>query len=51
MIDEILFDEWIEDGNVCKIDEDKYIEQTTQWRIEFTLDELRKFYIKEFLQD
>ena len=39
------------DGNVEKIGEDTYIEQTTQWKKEFTMVELEKFYIKEFIEN
>lgn len=42
------FQEWIDDGNVVKVGEDSYIEQTTQWRKKFTLVELKKFFKKEF---
>lgn len=40
--------DWMEDGNVEKIGEDTYIEQTTQWRKKFTMSELIRFYLKEF---
>ena len=40
--------DWMEDGNVEKIGEDTYIEQTTQWRKKFTMTELIRFYLKEF---
>ena len=40
--------QWMNDGNVEKIDDNTYLEQTTQWRTKFTLKELIKFYIKEF---
>ena len=46
MYEEIL--EWMKDGNVERIADNTYIEQTTQWRRKFTLEELIKFYIKEF---
>jgi len=46
MYEEIL--EWMRDGNVERIADNTYIEQTTQWRRKFTLEELIKFYIKEF---
>jgi hypothetical protein len=48
---EVQFNEWAEDGNVSKIDENKYLEHTTQWRKEFTLDELKAFFKREFLSD
>jgi hypothetical protein len=44
------FIEWMNDGNVVKTGEDEYIEQTTQWKKKFTLDELKRFYKREFLQ-
>jgi len=42
------FKEWMDDGNVEKIGENSYVEQTTQWRKTFTMLELIEFYIKEF---
>ena len=46
MTEEILH--WMKDGNVERLSYDTYIEHTTQWRTKFTLQELIKFYIKEF---
>jgi|TARA_B110000908_G_C10142041_1_gene397246 hypothetical protein len=46
-----IFMEWVNDGNVEKIDTDKYVEQTTQWKKIFTWKELKEFYIKEFIED
>ena len=46
MYEEIL--EWMRDGNVERTADNTYIEQTTQWKKKFTLEELIKFYIKEF---
>jgi len=46
MYEEIL--EWMKDGNVERVSDNTYIEQTTQWKKKFTLEELIKFYIKEF---
>jgi len=46
MYEEIL--DWMKDGNVERISGNTYIEQTTQWKKKFTLEELIKFYIKEF---
>jgi hypothetical protein len=46
MYEEIL--EWMRDGNVEREGDNTYIEQTTQWKKKFTLEELIKFYIKEF---
>lgn len=48
---ETQFKEWMEDGNVSKIDDNTYLEQTTQWRKEFTLDELKAFFKREYLSD
>ena len=42
------FKDWMEDGNVEKIGENTYIEQTTQWRKKFTEEELVRFFLKEF---
>ena len=39
---------WMDDGNVEKIGENTYIEQTTQWRKKFTGVELVRFFLKEF---
>lgn len=45
------FQEWIKDGNVHKF-EDGYSTQDAQWRNRLKgLDELRKYYRKEFLSD
>ena len=46
MYEEIL--KWMKDGNVERIADNAYIEQTTQWKKKFTLEELIKFYIREF---
>ena len=51
MVDVGLMIHWMNDGNVEKIGEDTYIEQTTQWKKEFTMVELEKFYIKEFIEN
>ena len=48
MVDVELIITWIADGNVEKIGEDTYVEQTTQWRKKFTMEELMEFYLKEF---
>jgi hypothetical protein len=45
------FDEWILDGNAHKNQSGKWTEQTTQWKKEFTLPELKTFFFKEFLAD
>jgi len=49
MVDVGMMIHWINDGNVEKIGEDVYVEQTTQWRKEFTMKELEKFYMREFI--
>ena len=51
MVDVGMMIHWMNDGNVEKIGEDTYIEQTTQWKKEFTMVELEKFYIKEFIEN
>lgn len=43
-----LFQKWFEE-NALKIGPDKYVEQLTQHQKEFTLQELKTFYIKEYL--
>lgn len=48
MVDVELIITWIADGNVERIGEDTYVEQTTQWRKKFTMEELMEFYLKEF---
>ena len=42
--------DWINDGNVVKIGNDAYIEQTSQWKRVFTKKELIEFFIREFLE-
>ena len=42
------FKEWMDDGNVEKLGDNVYVEQTTQWKKKFTLVELVAFYIKEY---
>ena len=42
------FKEWMDDGNVEKLGNNVYVEQTTQWKKKFTLTELVAFYIKEY---
>ncbi len=39
---------WMDDGNVEKIDENTYVEHTTQWKKEFSREELVRFFLKEF---
>jgi len=48
---ETQFKEWVEDGNVAKIDDNTYLEQTTQWTKKFTLDELKTFFKREYLSN
>lgn len=49
--DEFL--QWMNEdqGNVIKLEADKYIEQCTQWKREFTYTELFNYFIKEFTQN
>lgn len=44
-----LFNEWFVQGNAFKVAPDQYIEQSTQWKVKFTLLELREFFKKEYL--
>lgn len=43
------FQKWMADGNVVKTGEDTYLEQCTQWKREFTLQELHAYFMKEFI--
>ena len=43
------FKKWMKEGNVEKVGADLYTEQTTQWKKQFTLSELKKFFIKEYI--
>jgi hypothetical protein len=43
------FNEWIADDNAIKIGDDIWIEQTTQYSKQFTTDELKQFFKKEYL--
>jgi len=42
------FHAWKNDGNVVKVSENQYKEQTTQWKKLFTIEELKAFFIREF---
>lgn len=42
------FETWLQSDNVVKVGEDKYKEQTTQWKKEFTRFQLKQFFIREF---
>ena len=42
------YGQWINGGDVEKIGEDTYIEQTTQWSKKFTEDELMQFFVREY---
>lgn len=42
------FENWMNDGNVVQVGEDTYLEQTTQWRKQFTLTALKEFYQEEY---
>lgn len=44
---EIMID-WIEEGNAEQLSNGNYIEQSSQWKIEFTKQELIDFFIREF---
>jgi hypothetical protein len=45
------FNEWTADGNASKIDDNLWLEQTTQWSKQFTTDELKEFFKREYLSD
>ena len=44
-----LFKEWIADGNAVENEKGVWLEQTTQYRVKFTYEELQKFFKNEFL--
>lgn len=45
------FEEWAkpEAGNVNKVGDNKYTEQTTQWRKTFTREQLITFFVREYM--
>ena len=43
------FQLWIKCGNAFQIRNGVWVEQTTQYDKEFTFEELKKFFIKEYL--
>ena len=43
------FEAWIDDGNAYEKAPGIWVEQTTQYRKEFTLDELKLFFKQEYL--
>jgi hypothetical protein len=45
------FNQWFNDGNAVKVGANKYVEQSTQYRKYFTLEELITFYKKEYLNN
>ena len=45
------FDYWIEDGNVIKNSDGTYSTQDAQYRNKLTLDELKRYFVKEYLSD
>lgn len=42
------FNSWIKKGNAVQIKPNVYLEQTTQYKQEFTLPELQRFFKREF---
>lgn len=49
LIIENQFLKWIAEGNAYNVDEDTYKTQQTLHRGEFTYEELKSFFIKEFI--
>jgi len=45
------FDYWIEDGNARKNADGTYSTQDAQYRNKLTLDELKRYFVKEYLPD
>ncbi len=44
------FEAWIEDGNAMEVESGVWVEQSTQYRKKFTLEELKLFFKLEYLQ-
>jgi len=44
-----LFKEWIADGNAVETEKGVWLEQTTQYRVKFTYEELQNYFKKEYL--
>lgn len=40
--------DWMKDGNAVRVSNDRYLEQTSQWKRIFTKQELIKFFNREF---
>ena len=47
----IAFADWIADGNAVQLNDGLWVEQTTQYRVKFTFEELQKFFKKEYNPD
>ena len=45
------FQSWINDGNAFETRQGVWVEQTTQWRKEFTLASLKAFFTNEYLNN
>tara|TARA_R110002167_G_C12417797_1_gene628556 strand:- start:249 stop:515 length:267 start_codon:yes stop_codon:yes gene_type:complete len=43
--------EYIKEGNAFEVSENVYLEQTTQYRTKFTLNQLKEFYYNEYLKN
>lgn len=43
------FEMWLSSDNVVKIEDNLYVEQSSQYRIKMTLSELYNYFIKEFI--
>jgi len=44
-----IFKEWIADGNAVETEKGVWLEQTTQYRVKFTYEELQNYFKKEYL--
>ena len=45
------FFEWIDDGNAFQLKNGMWVEQTTQYRVLFTFNNLKRFFKKEYLRN
>ena len=45
------FEIWLNSDDVVKVSLNCYIEQTTQWKKEFTYSEIRDFFTTQYVND
>lgn len=47
---DIQFQDFLKSDNVVKMYDNAYLEHTTQWRVKFTYEKLKEFYVNEFFE-